>query len=230
MTLLAAVLYFLNNHSLLSLALLAAIAFVIGGLLRRRSGNTRWWSLGVVGLVLGSINVFAGSAVNALFLNAAGTVGSAVITASEQTGSQRNERFINAYRGVLTTASGDDVLFSFDSTSASVYPLSSSVAIPPMGERFVVKYVPGFERNVVIMAEQSEFGRRYAMTQAQQPVEQARRQWQASPANPEFREGYRQALRVFLLHHGEQAPNALVASYRRALSELESSAHSREDD
>jgi len=54
-----------------------------GALIARFSGNGAWFALGGVGFVFGMINVFTGSMVNAVFLIAYGTFGSAVITHAE---------------------------------------------------------------------------------------------------------------------------------------------------
>jgi hypothetical protein len=52
------------------------------------------------------INFFTGHMLNALFLNAFGTTGSAVIVHSQETNSQLNDQYIWDYDAVLKTADG----------------------------------------------------------------------------------------------------------------------------
>ncbi|WP_459616527.1 hypothetical protein [Bordetella sp. 2513F-2] len=220
MTVLSALLYFLSHHPFLSMLLLALAALAVGAAIARRRRNAAWCALGVAGLVLGMVNMFAGSMANALFLNAFGTYGTAVITHAEETSSQLNERNIWAYDAVMKTADGRDVEIHFDTLSASLYPVRNRIDIPPVGERFVIKYVPGFERNVAIMRDESPFGRRLLVAQARAPVERAAARLAASPDNDVFRQEYRAALRAFLERHGSDAEPGVVERYREALQAL----------
>jgi len=44
--------------------------------------------------------------------------------------------------------------------SASIYPIRNRILIPPENEPFVAKNIPGFERNIVIMSDESDYGKR----------------------------------------------------------------------
>jgi len=217
MTALAAIFYFLAQHSLWSLPLLVLAGLAAGACLARWLGHPAWYALGIAGFVAGMANVFTGSMANALFVNAFGRYGSAVITHAEQTSSQLNEQYVWAYDAVLKTADGRDVKFHFDTLSASLYPVRNEIELPPKGERFVVKYMPGFERSVVIMRDESPFGRRRLVQRARAPVERARAQLAASPGNDGFRQEYRQALQQFLGTYQHDAPPGLVQQYRTEL-------------
>jgi hypothetical protein len=220
MVALSAILFFVSQHSLLSLPLwiLGGLAFGMGvsALLRNRG----WMGLGVIGFVIGIANIFVGSMVNAIFLNAWGTYGTAVITHEEETSSQLNDANIWQYDAVVRTADGRDVKTGFDTMSASIYPPRNAIQIPPKGERFVVKYIPGFERNIAILRDRSPFGKRLLLQEALKPVERAAAQLEASPDNAEFRREYRETIEKFLARHADDAPPSLVARYRNELNGL----------
>jgi len=143
-------------------------------------------------------NVFAGQFANAWFLATFGERGTGVITASEQTNSTLNDEYIWDYDAVVQTKEGKDVVTSFSTTTASTYPIRNAILIPPDGERFVVKYIPGFERNIVIMVDESAYGKRFLSFENLKPVQKARRQYEASPDNKFFREEYLKALQNFV--------------------------------
>lgn len=220
MVVLSAILFFVSQHSLLSLPLWILAGFALGGavsaLLRRR----RWMGLSVIGFVIGIANIFLGSMVNAIFLNAYGTYGTAVITHEEETSSQLNDSNIWEYDAVVRTADGRDVKTGFDTMSASLYPPRNAIQIPPKGERFVVKYIPGFERNIAILRDESPFGKRLLVQEALKPVERAAAQVEASPDNAEFRREYREAIEKFLAGHADNAPPDLIARYRNELQRI----------
>lgn len=215
------ILYFTSQHSLLSLPLLVIAAAIIGGAMAHLTKNSLWFALVGVGFVAGILNIFLGSSINALYLARYGTYGTAVITHGEQTSSQLNDQFIWHYDAVVRTADGRDVKTSFDTMSASLYPPRNQIDIPPEGERFVVKYIPGFARNIAIMRDESPFGRRELIRKALGPVQRARAQLEASPANPAFKAEYRDALQQLLDSHEADMPPAEAAGYRNELRRLD---------
>jgi hypothetical protein len=224
---LSAVFYFLSHHSGWSFPLIILFWAGIGVGLTAWRGNAAWMGLGIFGFIAAMFNIFMGSMANGVFLNAYGTYGSAVITHQEETNSTLNEQYIWAYDAVMTTADGRDFKTDFDTMSAALYPWRNAIQIPPMGERFVVKYIPGFERNIVIMRDESPYGKRNLFNNARAPVEKAARQLAASPNNPEFKNEYRAALRDFLAQYGDRSGDAdgvnqqVIEQYRRALAEVE---------
>ena len=163
-----------------------------------------WAGLILAGFVFGMLNPFFGSGINASFVNAYGTYGTAVITSSEVTNSQLNNRNVIAYKGVMKTADGQDVKIEFDTMSAPLYPWRNAIQIPPQGEDFVVKYIPGHERNMAIMRDESPYGMRLLMREARKPIEQAKAQLMASPGNKQFQQEYVDAVREFLNVYGYQ--------------------------
>lgn len=217
----SAILYFLSHHPFLALPIYPIAAFAIGALLARMTGRSGWRFLGVLGLVVAAISPFFGSAVNAMFLNAAGTVGSAVIVHSEETSSTLNDNNIWYYEAVVRTADGRDVETSFDTMTAALYPWRNEILIPPDGERFVVKYVPGYPRNIAIMVDQSPYGHQRRIGQDREPVETAEAKLAASPDNRQFRDDLRRELTAFIARHGADADPTLLADYRARLAALQ---------
>lgn len=220
MVVLSAIFFFISQHSLLSLPLWILAGFALGGAASALLRNGAWMGLSVIGFVIGIANIFLGSMANAIFLNAYGTYGTAVVTHEEETNSQLNDSNIWKYDAVVRTADGRDVKTGFDTMSASLYPPRNAIQIPPKGERFVVKYIPGFERNIAIMRDESPFGRRLLLQKALEPVERAAAQIDASPDNPEFRREYRETIENFLARHAGDAPPELVERYRAELDRL----------
>lgn len=143
-----------------------------------------------------------------------------MITHEEETSSQLNDANIWKYDAVVRTEDGNDVKTGFDTMSASLYPPRNAIEIPPKGEWFVVKYIPGYERNIAIMRDESPYGRRLLLAEALAPVERAAAQVAASPDNPEFRREYREAIEAFLANHGQIVPPEQADHYRNKLEQL----------
>jgi hypothetical protein len=157
---------------------------------------------------------------NALFLNACGTNGSAVIVHSQETNSQLNDQYIWDYDAVLKTADGRDVVIQFNTMSASIYPIRNRILIPPENEPFVAKYIPGFERNIVIISDESAYGKRIIIGQDRAPVEKAAGQYAVSPTNPAFIKEYRAALQAFITKHRNDAEPDIIQDSERELNRL----------
>ena len=221
MTTLSAFFFFISQHSLLSLPLWILAGFALGGTVSALRRNPAWMALSVVGFAVGLANIFLGSMANAIFLNAYGTYGTAVITHEEETSSQLNDANIWDYDAVVRTAEGKDVKTGFDTMSASLYPPRNAIEIPPKGERFVVKYIPGYERNIAIMRDESPFGKRLLLRRALEPVERAAAQVEASPDNEDFRREYRKEIEAFLAGFADTGPPDQIDHYRSELKRLD---------
>lgn len=217
---LSAILYFLTHHPFWSWPLIIAVGVVLAHLLARWSGSARWYILILPFFLYGQINIFTAHIFNALFLQAYGVDGSAVITQSEETSSTLNDQSVWAYDAVIRTADGRDVVAGFDTMSASIYPITNAILIPPQGERFVVRYIPGFPRNFVIMRDLSPYGQKYLIDEDRKPVEKAAAQFAASPDNRAFIAEYRGALAAFIDKHHDDANPALIENYRAQLGAL----------
>ncbi len=224
MQIVSSVLYFLAHHAIWSFFLIMIAISLLGRwMIRRRP--TLYLGLVIFGFLFGMANIFTGHILNALFLNAFGTPGTAVIVQSEQTNSTLNDQYIWEYHAVMKTADGRDVKITFDTMSASIYPIRNAILIPPEKETFFVKYIPGVERNVVIMSDLSNYGKQRLIYEARAPVEKAAAQLAVSPSNPEFIAEYRDALQTFIRDYRDRADPALIQRYEQQLASLESKAN-----
>jgi len=220
MVILSAILFFLTQHPFWSWLLLLILGVMLSHLLAAWRRNARWYLLILPFFLYGQINIFVAHIFNALLLNAFGVPGTGVVTHAEETSSTLNDQYIWAYDAILRTADGRDVVVQFDTMSASIYPITNAIRIPPEGERFAIKYIPGFPRNFVIMHDLSPYGIRNIISEDRDPVDKAANQLAASPANPDFIAEYRKALTEFLDKHRTDADPALIERYQNDLEAL----------
>ena len=220
MTILSAILYFLTQHPFWSWLVIIVVGAALGRTMATWRRQPGWHLLMAPFFFLGIANLFTGHIVNALFLNAFGETGTAVVTYSRETNSTLNDQPIWAYDAVLKTADGRDVVTEFSTMSASIYPITNEILIPPEGETFVAKYVPGFPRNMVIMRDLSPYGKVYRIGLDRGPVDRAANQFAASPGNTAFIAEYRDALTKFLAKHRQDADPELVRDFEARLAAL----------
>lgn len=220
MVILSAILHFLTQHPFWSWPVIVIVGGLLAHAMATWRGQGRWYILTVPFFLFGPINIFTAHIFNALFLQAFGIDGTAIITQSEETSSTLNDENIWAYDAVMKTADGHDVVTQFDTMSASIYPITNAILIPPEGETFVVRYIPGFPRNFVIMRDLSPYGKRYLIDEDRRPVEKAAAQFAASPSNRAFIAEYRDALAAFIAKHRRDADQAMIESYQAQLDAL----------
>lgn len=212
----SAVTYFLCQHPAWSFFIILALFAGIAVLTRRL-----WWL--VPGFVLGMANIFGAPFLNAWFLQAWGSTGSAVVIQTTQTNSTFNDQYIFEY-AVIARGGGKDVKTSFSSMSASIWPIRNEVILPPPGQPFVTRYIPGYEENIVIMADESLYGKMRIIATNREAVDRARNQLGASPSNESFREEYRLALQTFLGNPENRLDSVSMRQFQDALSQLEAPA------
>jgi hypothetical protein len=220
MTMLSALFYGLAQHPFLGLAIFPLLGAVCGAMIANWRGHRAWNLLIVPFFLFGVVNTFTAHILNAIFLNAFGTIGHAVIGYEAETSSQLNDQYIWDYDAILKTADGRDVVTQFDTMSASIYPIRNEILIPPKGEIFVAKYIPGFERNIAIMSDLSDYGKRRLIEQERVPVEKAAARYAASPANPAFVKEYRDALQAFIARHQDDADPDMIRDDEQMLDSL----------
>ncbi|WP_109700308.1 hypothetical protein [Chitinophaga deserti] len=208
-------LHFLSQHPAWSFLIIVVLFFGIALLTKRL-----YWL--IPGFILALANIFTAPFLNAWFLQAWGTPGTAVIIQATQTNSTFNDQYIFDYTVIAKGANGKDVKTGFSSMSAAIWPIRNEVLLPPAGQTFVTRYIPGNEENIVIMAEESLYGKMQEIASNRTVVDVARNQLAASPGNEAFREEYRQALKVFLSTPSNQLDSVSIRQFRDALSQLES--------
>lgn len=226
MYVISAVLFFLTHHPIWSFLLILLFSFAMGVLLSIWRNHGKWLIIfPALGLLAAVLNIFITHYLNSLFLNAVGTEGTAVIVYAEETNSTFNDQYVWDYQAVLKTSEGQDVVTKFNTMSASIYPLRNTILIPPKGEVFVAKYVPGFERNILIMSDKSDYGRKWLFNKDLKPVNKAEAQLATSPTNPKFISEYRLALQEFIEKHRDESDPDLKLQYEQRLEALEAMEH-----
>lgn len=205
----SAVLYFLNHHPVWAFLVLAGL-FLFIGLLRKKAWYALW------GFLVPMANIFCAHMLNAWFLSAYGVKSTAVITHEEQTNSTLNDEYIWDYDALVKTQDGKDVITGFSTMSASIYPIRNRILIPPMGEQFVVKFIPGYEKNFVILSDESMYGIMRVIYEKKEKIEKARRMFEASPNNQEFKQAYRDAMTEFV-DDPSNAPDSSGVQYYKAI-------------
>ncbi|MGA3133757.1 MAG: hypothetical protein ABSD59_23570 [Terracidiphilus sp.] len=219
MRILSAILYFFSRYPFLSFPVIILLFLFIAAAIAQWRKQPLWYLLAIAGLLLAPVNAFFGHFMNSLFLNAVGVEGTGYIVQARQTNDMLNNQYVWAYDVVLKTQDGRDVPAKFNTWTACIYPLRNQILIPPQGEPFVVKYVPGFERNFVIMSDESEYGRQRLIERDLEPVEKAAAQLKVSPDNPAFIDEYRKALQTFLAAHRNDADPDMVRGFEEELNE-----------
>jgi len=201
MKILSMLFYFFAHHGAWSFVVLLVTGIVIS-----------FWRSSVfyviLSFVLALANVFTGQFVNAAFLAHYGVRGSAVVTLEQETSSTLNDSPIWDYDAVIQTADGKDVVTDFSTTTASIYPIRNEIIIPPRGERFVVKYIPGFEKNIVIMRDESPYGIKRKIAENLRPLRKAQGEYNSNTKNESFRKAYVQALKDYV-ENPENASDSL---------------------
>lgn len=200
--------------------LLGAAAMLASWLMHRFQKTAAGYGLIPLALGIGLVSMLTMHWVNAAFINYAGTYGSAIIVDRQDANFMLNDMPVSHYETLLTTAGGKEILTSFTEMSAAIYPLRNAILIPPMNQRFVVKSIPGHERNFVIMADESDYGKRILLNEAREPVDRARRLFEASPNNADFIQAYRTALEKFLAEQASHAPPDVIERHARELEKL----------
>jgi len=220
MAILSGALYFINHHPGLATLAMSGIGLGVSALLAIWRRQVLCCVLVIPFFLLSSISYFIAPFANALFLNAFGTRGTAVIVHKQETNEMLNESYIWDYDSVLKTADGRDVALQFNTTSVAIYPIRNEILMPPENDPFIVKYVPGFERNIVILCDESNYGKRRKIERDRAPVEKAAGQYAISPTNQAFVNEYRGALQAFLRKHRDDADPDLIEDYQQELNKL----------
>lgn len=113
---------------------------------------------------------------NAWFLNKYGTESIAIITSDTETNSTLNDAPILDYEAIVQKQDNRFVETYFSTMSASIYPITNEIRIPSVNEKFPVKYIPGYEKNIVILYNQTREGIARRQYEKLAPINEAKNQ------------------------------------------------------
>lgn len=205
MVLISKILFFISHHGFYTVILLLVF---FGGLsyLTKKA----WLLIPIIPLAI--LNGFGGQFLNAWFLNKYGVESTAIITSDVETNSTLNDMYIHDYEAIVKKQDGKYTTTFFSTTTAAIYPIRNSIRIP--GEKDIpVKYIPGYEKNIVILYDQSREGKILLQNEKLAPVNSAKIKYEADRTNKEFIEEYIDALENYVKDYDD-------ATYKEKLEEL----------
>ncbi|CAD0225080.1 hypothetical protein KYG33_22135 [Chryseobacterium sp. D764] len=206
MVLISKILFFTSHHGFYTVILL----FVFFGLLSYLTKKARFL---IPILPLAILNGFGGQFLNAWFLNKYGVESTAIITSDVETNSTLNDMYIHDYEAIVKKQDGKYTTTFFSTTSAAIYPIRNSIRIP--GDKDIpVKYIPGYEKNIVILYDQSREGKILIQYEKLAPVNSAKTKYEADKTNKEFIEEYIAALEEYVKYYDDE-------TYKEKIKELQ---------
>ncbi|MDW9381699.1 hypothetical protein [Chryseobacterium sp. JV558] len=213
MVLISKILFFTSHHGFYTVILL----FVFFGLLSYLTKKA-WFLIPIIPLAI--LNGFGGQFLNAWFLNKYGVESTAIITSDVETNSTLNEMYIHDYEAIVKKQDGKYTTTFFSTTSATIYPISNSIRIP--GDKDIpVKYIPGYEKNIVILYDQSREGKILRQYEKQAPVNSAKTKYEADRTNKEFIEEYIAALEEYVKYYDDETYKEKIKELQLELKQLQ---------
>jgi hypothetical protein len=176
------------------------------------------WLLAPI-LPLAILNGFAGQYLNAWFLNEYGVESTAIITSDVETNSTLNDMYIHDYEAIVKKQDGKYTTTFFSTTTAAIYPIRNSIRIPSEKD-LPVKYIPGYEKNMVILYDQSREGKILLQYEKLAPVNSAKIKYQADPTNKQFIKEYISALEDYLQSYDDENYRAEIKELKQELERL----------
>ncbi|MEF9479961.1 hypothetical protein OWR28_21625 [Chryseobacterium sp. 1B4] len=176
-----------------------------------------WLLIPIIPLAI--LNGFGGQFLNAWFLNKYGVESTAIITADVETNSTLNDMYIHDYEAIVKKQDGKYTTTFFSTTSAAIYPIRNSIRIP--GDKDIpVKYIPGYEKNIVILYDQSREGKIVLQNEKLAPVNSAKIKYEADRTNKEFIKEYINALENYVKDYDDENYNKKLEELRQELKQL----------
>lgn len=212
MVLISKILFFTSHHGFYTVILL----FVFFGLLSYLTKKA-WLLIPIIPLAI--LNGFGGQFLNAWFLNKYGVESTAIITSDVETNSTLNDMYIHDYEAIVKKQDGKYTTTFFSTTSATIYPISNSIRIPD-DKDIPVKYIPGYEKNIVILYNQSREGKILLQYEKLAPVNSAKTKYEADKTNKEFIEEYIAALENYVKHYNDEAYKEKIKELKQELKQL----------
>lgn len=213
MVIVSKILFFTSHHGFYTVIIL----FVFFGLLALITKK----ALFLIPIIpLAIANGFAGQYLNAWFLNKYGTESTAIITSDIETNSTLNDEYIHDYEAIVKKKNGKYINTFFSTTSATIYPIENAIRIPQAEKPFPVKYIPGYETNIVILYDRSEEGKMLRHYEKQAPINKARIKYEADKTNKEFIKEYIAALEDYIEEYDDQNYEPKIEELKKELKQL----------
>lgn len=212
MVLISKILFFTSHHGFYTVILL----FLFFGLLFYATKK----ALFLIPIIpLAILNGICGQFLNAWFLNTYGVESTAIITSDVETNSTLNESYIHDYEAIVKKQDGKYVTTFFSTTTAAIYPIRNSIRIPSQND-LPVKYIPGYEKNIVILYDQSKEGKILLENEKLAPVNSAKIKYEADKTNKEFIEEYISALKDYTDSYDDESSRLKIEELRKELKQL----------
>lgn len=177
------------------------------------------WLLAPI-LPLAILNGFAGQYLNAWFLNKYGVQSTAIITSDVETNSTLNDMYIHDYEAIVKKRDGKYISTFFSTMSASIYPIENAIRIPPMEIPFPVKYIPGYEKNIVILYNESEEGKAVLKYSRLAPVNSAKIKYEADRTDKGSIAEYIIALENYTAFYDDESYKIKLEELKKELKNL----------
>ena len=213
MILISKILYFFSHHGFLSVIFFILFFSLISYLTKKA-----WWLILII--IFSFANGFAGQYLNAWFLNQYGVESTAIITSDVQTNSTLNDQYIHDYGAIVKKLDGKYEETSFSTMTAAIYPIENAIRIPQVGKVFPLKFIPGFEKNIVILYHESNEGKALKQYELQQPINTAKIKYEADPTNKDFIEEYISALENYLKTYSDDSYQLKINELKQELETL----------
>ncbi|MDC8100937.1 hypothetical protein [Chryseobacterium rhizosphaerae] len=214
MILLSKILFFTSHHGFYTVIIIILFFGLLSYLTRKA------WFLAPI-LPLAILNGFGGQFLNAWFLHKYGVESTAIITSDKETNSTLNDMYIHDYEAIVKKQDGKYVSTFFSTTSASIYPIENAIRIPRMEEPFPVKYIPGYEKNIVILYNQSIEGQMAVKYSKLAPVNSAKIKYEADRTNKDFIREYISALESYLNDYDDETYETKLKELKQELEQVE---------
>ncbi|WP_284464345.1 hypothetical protein [Chryseobacterium sp.] len=212
MVLISKILFFTSHHGFYTVILL----FLFFGLLFYATKK----ALFLIPIIpLAILNGICGQFLNAWFLNTYGVESTAIITSDVETNSTLNESYIHDYEAIVKKQDGKYTTTFFSTTTAAIYPIRNSIRIPSQND-LPVKYIPGYEKNIVILYDQSREGKILLENEKLAPVNSAKIKYEADRTNKEFIMEYISALEDYTDSYDDESSRLKIEELRKELKQL----------
>ncbi|AZA54256.1 hypothetical protein [Chryseobacterium sp. G0201] len=213
MIIISKILFFASHHGFYTVIILFLFFGLVSWLTKK--------ALFLIPIIpLAILNGFGGQFLNAWFLNKYGIESTAIITSDVETNSTLNEQYIHDYEAIVKKQDGKYIDTFFSTTTAAIYPIENAIRIPQVNKTFPVKYIPGYEKNIVILYYQSDEGKMQNKYEKEAPIQKAKIKYEADPTNKEFLEEYIFALEYYLKSYEDENYKIKIDELKKELKQL----------